>query len=587
MDLRPYQHEALQRSKAKYAEGVTRQLIALPTGTGKTVIFASISQYFPDAGRTLVLVHREELAEQAADKLRRCNPGLSVGIEMAERHASSNDRIVVGSVQTLGRKGSKRLAALDPAHFTKIICDEAHHSIAQSYLTVFDHFGLRSPDNKKLLLGVTATPNRSDGSALGQVYDEIIYQMPILQAIRQGWLTDVTGYKISGQANLDDVHTLGGDFKQDELSGAVNTPYRNSLVVKGWLDNAKDRQTVAFTVDIQHAKDLATAFQERGVTALAVWGDDPDRADKLTAHRAGHIKVLCNCAVLTEGYDDWRIACVLMAKPTKSQLLFVQMCGRGLRIPEGIDNLLDAKARGLVVKEDCVLLDVVDNTNKHSLVTLASVFGLGAKTDLNGRTVTHAVKVFNEVQLQHPNVDLSKAPDLDKLEAFVQQVDLFDIKFAAEVIAYSKLQWFKAADGSYNIYLPDKETIKVYRDQLDKWAILGDVKGNHIDSGQWGSIDQAFGFADEMINLYAKEYVTLLRRDATWHREPATAPQIGLLKRFKMPIKEGMTRREAQNAISKYMRRPFFGKAEGVWRARLRLATADPRTSSWLYESSD
>jgi superfamily II DNA or RNA helicase len=171
------------------------------------------------------------------------------------------------------------------------------------------------------------------------------------------------------------------------------------MIVQEWLKHAKDRQTIAFTVDIAHADALALAFKKYGVAAESVWGDDPYRAEKLAYHKNGHLRVLCNCAVLTEGYDDPNVACIIMARPTKSNLLFVQMAGRGTRIQPNIQNLIEAKANGVpVVKDDCLLMDVVDNTSRHSLVTLSSIFGLGNTLDLKGAKVTQAIDKIAEEQ---------------------------------------------------------------------------------------------------------------------------------------------------------------------------------------------
>ena len=159
--------------------------------------------------------------------------------------------------------------------------------------------------------------------------------MGIRQGIETGYLVDLIGIRVGTKTDLDNVHSRAGDFAEDELADAVNNPERNALIVKEWYKHAYGRKTVAFTVDIQHALDLAAAFQAHGVQAQAVWGNDPLRADKLARHRNGGLELLCNCAVLTEGYDDPTIRCILLAKPTKSALLFTQMIGRGTRLDEG------------------------------------------------------------------------------------------------------------------------------------------------------------------------------------------------------------------------------------------------------------
>jgi superfamily II DNA or RNA helicase len=380
MKLRDYQEEVLRISKQKWDAGVTRQLLALPTGSGKTCIFASLPKHHQIKGKMLVLVHRDVLAKQNKEKILRWNPGLHLKeeayIEMGEKEYEGWEEIVIAGVQTLGRANSQRLLKFDPNSFDVIVCDEAHHSVAETYIRVFGHFGLFDDSNKKLLLGVTATPFRADDKELlPHLYQEIIYDMPILQAIDKGWLCDIRSYRIQTEANLDPIITRAhaDDFPESQLEEAINNRLRNSLVAREWKKLAGNRRTIAFAVTVRHAKELAAAFRDYGVEAKAVWGDDPEREQKKVDHQDGRLQVLCNCGILTEGYDDCAIECIVMARPTLSRLLFVQMIGRGTRIekfPGDIDNLVEARLNGLpITKPDCTVIDFVDNTTKHDLVT--------------------------------------------------------------------------------------------------------------------------------------------------------------------------------------------------------------------------
>jgi ATP-dependent helicase IRC3 len=541
MILRPYQAEALHISKERYDTGVGRQLVQLPTGTGKTVLFSKLKEHHKFDQRMLVLVHRDELAQQAKSSIERWNPTLKVGIEMGEYTSGTNDDIVVGGVQTLGTSNATRLSKFDPRDFDALVCDEAHHSIASTYSNVFDHFGLldsgRNPrDFRRLLLGVTATPNRGDGQGLGQRYDEIIYRMSILDAIRDGWLVDIRGFKVNSATDLSGVHVRAGDFAIGELEEAVNTDARNHLIVQNWLKFGEQRQTVAFCVDIAHAKRLAEVFKAYGVAAEAIWGNDPDRKEKLKWHKAKGLQVLTNCGVLTEGYDDWQISCIIMARPTKSQLLFVQMAGRGTRIPSDIDNLITARELGLTIaKNDCILMDVVDNTGRHSLITLASLFGLGEKTDLNGHTITEAKQKFDALKAARPLLDPNKIEDIDQLDemsAAVESVNLFDIKWEPEVTANSPLQWHKTLSGDYVCTMPSKETVLIWQDLLDKWNIKGSVMQNRFELTQLNNLEDAFKEADNLITSYGKSWLTLLRREAKWHKAKISFAQKCLIEKL-------------------------------------------------------
>jgi ATP-dependent helicase IRC3 len=534
--LRPYQREAIDVIKRKLWATVNNQVVKLPTGMGKTVLFAALPDELEFGNkRMMVLVHREELATQAADKLRKWNPSRTVGIEMAGSTAS-NAQLVVAGIQTVGRSGSNRLEQFDPSQFAALVCDESHHATAASYRRVFDHFDTKNRRDI-LNLGVTATVNRADGKGLGEVYQEIVYQMSILDAVRQGWLSHPRGRVVKTGVKLDGVHTRGGDFVEHELGNVVNTNERNETAVRAWLQYGEDRQTVAFAVDVAHAKALADTFKRYGVAAEAIWGDDPDRADKLKYHRAGSLKVLVNCQILTEGYDDWRIGCILLARPTQSEGLYTQIIGRGTRIPDDIDNLVEAKKRGIQpAKEDCIILDVVDTSSKHSLVTMPTLFGLNEKMDLKGKSIVQVMDEVEAIKQQKPYVDLSQVVDPDKLRVYAEEVDLFKVSFPPEIIQISEYQWRKTGNNAYVLLLQGKESVTVISDMLDKWHIVGTVGGVYLDK-QLDSFDNAIREADFQVRLHGgRQLGTLIKRSAKWHKDPVQEGQLRLLRRFGVKI---------------------------------------------------
>jgi ATP-dependent helicase IRC3 len=515
--LRPYQLDSLNASKDKYGFGRNRQLLVLPTGMGKTVVFANVREHHGFTKRVMVLVHRDELATQAAEKLQVWNPTLRVGVEMGERRCDRRDDIVVASVQTIGRAGTSRLAQFIPDDFDAVICDEAHHSIASTYMRVIiDHFGFTGDlSTPRLLLGVTATPNRGDGEGLAKVYDEIVFNYPMLQAIREGWLSDVRGFRLKTGVSLDGVPVRSGDFATGELESAVNTDARNDLIVRTWLEKAGERQTIAFTVDIAHAQCLAAAFKRYGVACEALWGVDPDRKEKLEAHKRGGLRLLTNCGVLTEGYDDWRVTCIVMARPTKSQLLFVQMAGRGTRIPNFPDgiSLIEARQRGLPIeKEDCMIMDVTDNCTRHSLVTLSTIFGLGPLLDTKGKKITDVISKIEAAQNLHPNADLSKLDDIDKLEGYLQEVDLFKVHFDKTVTENSLLQWHITPNKNFALLLPNDERVVVFQNLLDRWTITGTVNGNKFEDRRFETAGDAIKAADSYVSMFGRDLLTLLHR---------------------------------------------------------------------------
>ena len=365
---RPYQLEAVEVVKAARARGITRQLVSMPVGSGKTVAFATLAKDLNC--RTLIIAHREELIRQASDKFQICWPEASVGIVMAdsdEVHA----QVVIASIQTACRE--KRLAALKACSFQLMVVDEAHHAVSDSYRSVIEELGFMGSDPSKLLVGVTATPGRGDKQTLGGVFQEVVFERSISAMIKGGYLSDIKGKRVLTKTSLSGVHTRAGDFIESELSEIINTPQRNNLVVEGYQEYATGRKAVAFCCDVAHSKDLKEAFQDAGIAAAAVYGDmeKDERRDILSRFSKGELQVVCNCQILTEGYDEPSISCILMARPTKSLGLYTQCIGRGTRLFPG--------------KSDCLVIDYTDSSHDiNSIATLEKAVSLPqdeAKTD--------------------------------------------------------------------------------------------------------------------------------------------------------------------------------------------------------------
>lgn len=532
----------------------------MATGTGKTVVFSQLKDKVKDLlpGQQLILAHREELIDQAVDKMRGIAPHLRIDKEKAEHRADpSLADVIVASVATLGRAGSKRLDNYNWERIDKYVTDEAHHSIAQSYVNIYNAAGLLDNPGNRLLLGVTATPQRGDGKALAKIYQKISYVYSMRQAIEDGWLVDVKGYRVSTSTSLDAVKMSGGDFAQDMLADAVNNPQRNQLVVKAWMDHAEGRQSIAFTVDIKHAVDLANMFRHYGVKAEAVWGSDPDRAAKLAAHRRRDTTILVNCGVLTEGYDDWQIGCVILARPTKSSVLFTQMVGRGTRLQDGAGNLHEALARNELyceLKKDCIVIDVVDASNRHSLITLPTLMGMSAKLDLKGGSLVKAIQRLEDAQKECPKLDVSHLADISDLRTQIEAVNLFDFKFPQEVEMNSEFSWYAAPDGGFILLLPNKEQVTIRQNILEKWEIAGYIH-NQKFKGERESLEQAFQAADDHINREASECLKIIRREEKWHGDPPSIGQLNLLRKFfkGRPLPSDLTKGQASKLIGNFM----------------------------------
>lgn len=343
-ELRPYQQQARDRIHAEWDAGHTRTLLVLPTGTGKTIVFASVAADQVRAGdRVLILAHRGELLEQAADKLQR-STGLVSAVEKAESTClDSWFRVVVGSVQTLQR--TARLERFPQDYFGTIIIDEAHHAITDGYRRILDYF------SGAKVLGVTATPDRGDMRNLGEVFDSLAFEYKLTDAIKEGYLCKIMAQTIPLQLDITSVTMSGGDYAVGDLGTALD-PYLEQIAAE-MARRCKSRKTVVFLPLIKTSQKFRDLLNTYGFRAAEVNGQSDDRRQVLADFDAGKYNVLCNSMLLTEGWDCPSVDCVVVLRPTKVRSLYSQMVGRGTRLSPG--------------KTDLLLLDFLWMTDKHEL----------------------------------------------------------------------------------------------------------------------------------------------------------------------------------------------------------------------------
>ncbi len=347
MELRPYQQEARTAVESEWDAGNSRTLLVLPTGCGKTIVFAKIAEDSVRQGdRVLILAHRGELLDQAADKIKTAT-GLICSTEKAEQSCLDSAarwyRITVGSVQSLMRQS--RLDRFEPDYFQTIIIDEAHHAVSDSYQRVLQYFdGAR-------VLGVTATPDRGDMRELGNVFDSLAYEYTLPRAIKEGYLSPIKAVTIPLKLDLSGVGVQSGDFKPGDLDSALD-PYLWQIAdeMKKYCAN---RKTVVFLPLIKTSQKFRDILNDSGFRAAEVNGQSDDRTEVLADFDSGKYNVLCNSMLLTEGWDCPSVDCVIVLRPTKVRSLYCQMVGRGTRLCEGKDNLL--------------LLDFLWHTERHEL----------------------------------------------------------------------------------------------------------------------------------------------------------------------------------------------------------------------------
>lgn len=345
MELRKYQKEADEAIFNQWDnQNVKKTLLVLPTGCGKTVVFAKVAEELVKRGeRVLVLAHRGELLDQASDKIKKVT-GLNTALEKADSTClGSWYRITVGSVQSLMRES--RLQKFKPDYFGSIIIDEAHHALSDGYQRVLEHFS-----NSKVL-GVTATPDRADMKNLGAVFESLAYEYSLPQAIHDGYLSPIKALTIPLQLDLSGVSMQSGDFKASDIDTALD-PYLYQIADE-MKTYCADRKTVVFLPLVKTSQKFRSILISKGFKAAEVNGSSEDRAEVIEAFDNGEYNVLCNSMLLTEGWDCPSVDCIIVLRPTKSRGLYCQMVGRGTRLCEG--------------KEDLLLLDFLWHTERHEL----------------------------------------------------------------------------------------------------------------------------------------------------------------------------------------------------------------------------
>ena len=447
--------------------------ISLATGAGKTVIFTQLISRIPsptpDATRTLVLAHRRELVEQAAKHCTRAYPEATVEVEMGNIHASGAADITVASVQSITSKD--RLEKYDPARFKMVLVDEAHHIVAPNYLRTLEHFGLaqKQPESPTLV-GVSATFGRFDGVALSSAIDEIVYHKDYVDMIGDKWLSDVVFTTVKTSVDLSRVKSnTSGDFISNELSKAVNVNTMHEITVRTWRAKAEAagrKSTLVFCVDVAHIIGLTNWFRQSGIDARFVTGETAkvERSETLEAFRKGHFPVLINCGVFTEGTDIPNIDCIVLARPTRSRNLLVQMIGRGMRLHHS--------------KTNCHIIDLVSSLST-GIVTTPTLFGLDPDAAVDDVTV-------EELRAKAKEANEARSGGGGKL-------DIDDDDSSAADRERARID---AANAAYNEFDPKSldNTRISFTDYATVFDLISDTSGERhiraISSHAWVSVDR-------------------------------------------------------------------------------------------------
>eukprot|EP01134_Creolimax_fragrantissima_P006533 CFRG6533T1 len=540
IQLRPYQQAAVDASLLSVRNGIKRQVVSLPVGSGKTVVFSAFLNQLPppaekpNATRTLVLAHREELIAQAAARIADDHPHLLVDVEVGKRTSHPEADVIVGSVQSLGRNVElERLKKFNPNDFKLIVIDEAHHAAAATYLRIIDYFGGRREDSHVRVWGCTATARRHDGVSLGVLFQETAFHRNVFQMLDEGYLCPMKPFTVHTKMDLSRVKTFAKDFVVSQLSKEVNTTYRNSIILKAYREHAETshrKTTIIFATDIDHSNTLASVFNAAGIEAVSVTSmSKPDfRREVLGRLRDGSIPVVINCGIFTEGTDIPSTDCLIMARPTKSSVLFQQMIGRGLRLFPG--------------KVDCLVLDVVDIVSSHDLVTTPTLLGLDSNFLLDGKDFSDTRKEMIELIQQNEAVlkskSLSEALEMVRSPAINTSLrptlarDMTGQKIES-VADCSEFKWKSQSTGIY-ITLPHLGDIRLCRDPKSDIfyadfvaSALKGFKHQMVDRLPLSadSLTSAIHAADNYITQVFPNMITLLSKHDGWRRRLATQKQ--------------------------------------------------------------
>lgn len=500
--------------------------------SGKTVVFSELPKRYD--GNMLVLAHREELLTQAREKILWANPDLKVEIEQGQNVANIDADVVVASTATLGRSNSSRIEKFNGNHFTTIVVDEAHHAAAPSYKRILEHF------TPALQLGVTATPQRGDKIRLTDVFEEIVYFKTIEELIRESYLANLAGYRIRTETDISGVSTRSGDWAEGELSEAVNTPERNNLAVKAYRDKADEKKAVVFCVDVAHAEDMAKTFNYAGIPTGIITGamNTEVRQQTLEAFRSGELKVLANCMVLTEGFDEPSIECIILARPTQSQLLYTQIVGRGTRLHPG--------------KERCIIIDLADTTKNKKPIGLPTLMGLPPDFDSEGEDITAVKEKFKELESKAP-AEAARAKSIEQITQAWERIDLFmPPPVNPALLEYTTLIWMETGSNRYVLNLPTSgERIGMEEDALGRYVVK--LKNNDEDRvlGVCETMEEAFKRSDKWIQNHRADQIKLLDNTAQWRADRPSEKQIKWLKKFGVPITNDLTKGQASMMLDK------------------------------------
>ena len=504
LKLRPYQRDAIDALHNEW-QAVDRTAVVLPTGFGKTVVFSHlIAEAQAKGTRVLVLVHREELAEQAKAKLRSVAPNLTVGIVKAERNEVDRD-VIVASVQTLARP-ARREALYG---IGMIVVDECHHAVAKTWIEVLTHFGAFKDEDATKTVGFTATLTRDDGKGLGDVWQSVAFEKDIMYGIEHGYLCDVRGQQVTVDGfDLATIARSRGDYAEGALGDALEASGAGEVIAEAYNEHAKGKRGILFAPTVSSAETFAEDLIAAGIPTEVVTGETPSEDRKLMYKRFanGDTQVLANCMVLTEGFDAPHAEVAVIARPTQSAALYTQMVGRVLRPFPG--------------KDDALVLDVVGISGRHKLRSLTDLFETEVK---DGETTAQArERLEKEARERGEKVKIA-----GKRSSAL--VELFENSHSA---------WLRTRAGVWFIPVRGGQVV-LWQDADDTWRV-----GTKLDRqvGTWALTGLTFEYAMAHGESIAADIdPSVSSKSSAWRRTKPSEAQVALALKMKLASPEEIT----------------------------------------------
>ena len=522
MELRPYQSECLEAIESKFKEGINRQLVVLPTGSGKTIIFSELLKR--KNLKTLVIAHRIELLEQAEAKINAAAPDMETGIFCGDRRCHQS-QVTIASIQS----AQNHLGLLKSENYELIIIDEAHHAAAKGYKKLLLHLGfIHNPNEEspRLLVGFTATPSRGDGKGLDEVFQEVIYHLSIKRLINQGYLVKPEGLHVTVGIDLRKIAQRMGDFQKSQLQKIMLEPKALQVVIDTIKSQAADRRGIVFSVNIQHAKVLNKLIQDAGFSCDTVHSkvDIESRKQRLKDFSSGKLQFIVNPLILTEGFDCPRADCMINAAPTLNRSLYVQKAGRVLRLHDEKDNAL--------------LIDFGFSKRRHALRTAIDLYG-----DANVRKIRDRKQLNIKEKTTNP-----EKVDFSNTEFKKSEKEAYDPTESVETFEWEKL-------GNNETYSLQGVGVKliVKRGMFQRFSVMRIIESSGEKEGYgFHKKDAAFELAESLIEKETKNVKKFKLIEPAWRKEPATENQLGFLKKLDASLDiSGMTKGQASDYIHK------------------------------------